>query len=78
MAKEIVTIPSRITKGEELIVIPRSLYEKFSRFEKKTKVKKSSLKTIQSKLKAIGKKISQKEIDESVNWARKKIYKSRS
>jgi hypothetical protein len=78
MAKEIVTIPSRITKGEELVVIPRSLYEKFSRFEKKIKVKKSSLKTIQPKLKAIGKKISQKEIDEAVNWTRKKIYKSRS
>ena len=26
----IATIPSRITKGEELVVIPRSLYEKFS------------------------------------------------
>jgi hypothetical protein len=78
MAKEIVTIPSRITKGEELVVIPRSLYEKFSRFEKKIKTTKVSLKTIQPKLKAIGKKISQKEIDEAVNWARKKIYKSRS
>jgi hypothetical protein len=78
MAKEVVTIPSRITKGKELVVIPRSLYEKFSRIEKKTKVKKSSLKTIQPKLKAIGKKISQKEINEAVNWARKKIYKSRS
>jgi hypothetical protein len=31
MAKEIVTIPSRITKGEELVVIPRSLYEKIKR-----------------------------------------------
>jgi hypothetical protein len=54
------------------------LYEKFSRFEKKIKVKKSSLKTIRPKLKAIGKKISQKEIDGAVNWAREKIYKSRS
>jgi hypothetical protein len=31
MAKEIVTIPSKITKGEELVVIPRSLYEKIKR-----------------------------------------------
>jgi hypothetical protein len=31
MAKEIVTIPSRITKGEELVIIPRSLYERIKR-----------------------------------------------
>jgi hypothetical protein len=37
MAKEIVTIPSRITKGEELVIIPRSLYEKFFRWEKELK-----------------------------------------
>lgn len=29
MANDIITIPSKITKGEELIVIPRSLYEQF-------------------------------------------------
>ena len=34
MAKNITTISSKITKGEELVVIPRSLYEKFSRWEK--------------------------------------------
>ncbi len=28
MIKDIVTIPPRITKGEELVIIPRSLYEK--------------------------------------------------
>jgi len=38
MAKDIITIPSRITKGEELVVIPRSLYEKFSRREAEEKI----------------------------------------
>jgi len=34
MGKNIVTIPQKLTKGEELIVIPRSVYEKFSHWEK--------------------------------------------
>lgn len=37
MAKNIVTIPRKITRGEELVVIPRSLYEKFSQWEKELK-----------------------------------------
>jgi len=37
MAKNIVTIPSKITKGEELVVIPRSLYEEFSRWKEEIK-----------------------------------------
>lgn len=37
MAKNIVTIPQKITKGEELVVIPRSLYEKLSQWEKELK-----------------------------------------
>jgi len=39
MAKNVVTIPQKITKGEELVVIPRSLYEAFSRWEKQRKKK---------------------------------------
>jgi hypothetical protein len=31
--KNVVTIPQQVTKGEELVVIPRSLYEKFSWIE---------------------------------------------
>ncbi|MFH1289985.1 MAG: hypothetical protein ABIH92_01105 [Nanoarchaeota archaeon] len=34
MTKNITTISSKVTRGEELVVIPRSLYEKFSRWEK--------------------------------------------
>lgn len=37
MAKSVVIIPSKITRGEELIVIPRSLYEKLSYWEKELK-----------------------------------------
>lgn len=33
MAENIITIPSRITKGEDLVVIPRSLYEKIIKKE---------------------------------------------
>jgi hypothetical protein len=37
MAKNIITIPQKMTKGEELVVIPRSLYEKFSQRDKELK-----------------------------------------
>lgn len=37
MTKNTITIPKKITKGEELVVIPRSLYEKFSRWDKELK-----------------------------------------
>ncbi|KPJ56784.1 hypothetical protein AMJ49_03880 [Parcubacteria bacterium DG_74_2] len=37
MSKNVISIPSKITKGEELIVIPRSLYEKFVLWEKEVK-----------------------------------------
>jgi len=67
MAKNIVTIPSKITKGEELVVIPRSLYEKF--YQKKQLL---SLSTLKPKLKALGKKISQKDIEKAIQEVRKK------
>jgi hypothetical protein len=38
MAKNTVIIPSKITKGEELVIIPRSLYEKFFRWKKEKKI----------------------------------------
>lgn len=37
MTKNTITIPKKITKGEELVVIPRSLYEKFFHREKEIK-----------------------------------------
>lgn len=37
MTKNTITIPKKIAKGEELIVIPRSLYEKFVRWERELK-----------------------------------------
>lgn len=33
MMSKIITIPSTVTKGEELVVIPRSSYEKFRELE---------------------------------------------
>ena len=38
MNEAIITIPSKITKGEELIAIPRSLYKKFSRWQREEKI----------------------------------------
>lgn len=38
MNEAIITIPSKINKGEELIAIPRSLYEKFSRWQSEEKI----------------------------------------
>ena len=37
MRENIVKIPSRFTKGEDLVIIPRSLYEKFSYWDKELK-----------------------------------------
>jgi hypothetical protein len=37
MTNNIATIPSKITKGEELVVIPRSLYEKFLVWQEEVK-----------------------------------------
>ncbi len=44
----IIPIPKEITKGEELIVIPRKEYEKFLRFRFKN-IKEVSMTSIQKK-----------------------------
>ena len=36
MSKNIAIIPSRVTKGEELVVVPRSSYKKFLAWEQET------------------------------------------
>lgn len=38
MQETIITIPSSIAKGEELIAIPRSVFEEFSRWKKERRM----------------------------------------
>ncbi|MGB2762731.1 MAG: hypothetical protein WBC21_04360 [Minisyncoccales bacterium] len=48
-----ITIPKRITKGEELVIIPRKDYERLSDFRKKIKKIKPLDKDIEQSLKEV-------------------------
>lgn len=75
MEKNIVTIPSKITKGEELVIIPRSLYEEIKKQTGQKLKTKLFDKETEKKLRALGKKITKKEIEEAIRWARREISK---
>ena len=67
MKSNIITIPSQITKGEELIIIPRSLYERLSECEK--------IKDISFKTKIMKEK---KTIDEIIALGEKELKENKT
>ena len=70
-----VTLPKKIQElwqGAEVIIVP----SKESILIKR--ISQQSLSELAPKLRKLGKLITRKDIDDAVQWTRKKIYKSRS